>query len=95
MSNRRDNKSFEYEAKKEKWQEEQFYMHACQQGKIAIAIGMAQALGTEKPFTVISGREIFSLRSSLHEIRQVLSGKELGSHKSSELLGTMKRRAEM
>jgi RuvB-like protein 2 len=42
-------------------------------GKTAIAMGMAQALGVETPFTSISGSEIFSLDLSKTEaIRQAL-----------------------
>merc|ERR1719199_672537 len=36
-------------------------------GKTAIAMGMAQALGTDTPFTAISGSEIFSLEMSKTE----------------------------
>ncbi|KAG8346857.1 TIP49 C terminus DnaB like helicase C terminal domain [Trypanosoma vivax] len=36
-------------------------------GKTAIAMGMAQALGTETPFTMIAGSEIFSLEMSKTE----------------------------
>jgi len=36
-------------------------------GKTAIAMGMAQALGSETPFTMIAGSEIFSLEMSKTE----------------------------
>lgn len=42
-------------------------------GKTAIAMGMAQSLGTETPFTSISGSEIFSLEMSKTEaLKQAL-----------------------
>ena len=36
-------------------------------GKTAIAMGMAQALGTDTPFTAMAGSEIFSLEMSKTE----------------------------
>ena len=42
-------------------------------GKTAIAMGMAQALGTETPFTSMAGSEIYSLEMSKTEaLTQVL-----------------------
>ena len=36
-------------------------------GKTAIAMGMAQALGTDTPFTAMAGSEIYSLEMSKTE----------------------------
>jgi RuvB-like protein 2 len=36
-------------------------------GKTAIAMGMAQALGADTPFTMLSGSEIYSLEMSRTE----------------------------
>ena len=36
-------------------------------GKTALALGLARSLGTETPFTMISGSEIFSLEMSKTE----------------------------
>ena len=43
-------------------------------GKTAVAMGMAQALGPETPFTSMAGSEIYSLEMSKTEaLTQVLS----------------------
>ncbi|GBN90727.1 RuvB-like 2 [Araneus ventricosus] len=47
-------------------------------GKTAIAMGMAQALGTDTPFTVISGSEIFSLEMSKTEALTQAFRKSIG-----------------
>ncbi|XP_071038391.1 ruvB-like 2 isoform X4 [Parasteatoda tepidariorum] len=47
-------------------------------GKTAIAMGMAQALGMDTPFTVISGSEIFSLEMSKTEALTQAFRKSIG-----------------
>ncbi|GFQ81724.1 ruvB-like 2 [Trichonephila clavata] len=47
-------------------------------GKTAIAMAMAQALGTDTPFTVISGSEIFSLEMSKTEALTQAFRKSIG-----------------
>ncbi|XP_022237817.1 ruvB-like 2 isoform X1 [Limulus polyphemus] len=47
-------------------------------GKTAIAMGMAQALGPDTPFTVISGSEIFSLEMSKTEALMQSFRKSIG-----------------
>uniref|UniRef100_A0A8C6HF27 RuvB-like helicase n=1 Tax=Mus spicilegus TaxID=10103 RepID=A0A8C6HF27_MUSSI len=43
-------------------------------GKTAIAMGMAQALGPDTPFTAIAGSEIFSLEMSKTEETEIIEG---------------------
>lgn len=47
-------------------------------GKTAIAVGMAQALGTETPFTSMSGSEIYSLEMSKTEALSQALRKSIG-----------------
>ncbi|KFM82423.1 RuvB-like 2, partial [Stegodyphus mimosarum] len=47
-------------------------------GKTAIAMGMAQALGSDTPFTVVSGSEIFSLEMSKTEALTQAFRKSIG-----------------
>ena len=47
-------------------------------GKTAIAMGMAQALGADTPFTAIAGSEIFSLEMSKTEALTQAFRKSIG-----------------
>ena len=47
-------------------------------GKTAIAMGMAQALGADTPFTSIAGSEIFSLEMSKTEALTQAFRKSIG-----------------
>merc|ERR1712179_890035 len=47
-------------------------------GKTAIAMGMAQALGTDTPFTSMAGSEIFSLEMSKTEALTQAFRKSIG-----------------
>merc|ERR1711970_1653323 len=47
-------------------------------GKTAIAMGMAQALGTDTPFTAMAGSEIFSLEMSKTEALTQAFRKSIG-----------------
>ncbi|CBZ30371.1 putative ATP-dependent DNA helicase [Leishmania mexicana MHOM/GT/2001/U1103] len=53
-------------------------------GKTAIAMGMAQALGPETPFTMIAGSEIFSLEMSKTEALTQAFRRSIGVHIKEE-----------